>query len=112
MGRTVCDPVHSTTIKPNTDHEALREEPTNWLRSWRAQPLAALIPRIVRRGFQDLLEAEISALTGAQLHERCPDQRFTHRNYYGEQIDTTQVDYLTLAILKSQVFSVGVTSAV
>ncbi|QPN66316.1 hypothetical protein [Synechococcus sp. CBW1006] len=37
----------------------------------------ALIPEIVRRGFQDLLEAEVSALTGAQLHERCPDQRST-----------------------------------
>ncbi len=35
----------------------------------------ALIPEIVRHGFQDLLEAEVSALTGAQLHERCPDQR-------------------------------------
>ena len=28
----------------------------------------ALIPVILRRGFQDLLEAEVSALTGAQLH--------------------------------------------
>ncbi len=42
----------------------------------------ALIPEIVRRGFQDLLEAEVSAFTGAQLHERCPDQRSTHRNGY------------------------------
>ena len=40
----------------------------------------ALIPEIVRRGLQELLEAEVSALTGAQLHERCPDQRSTHRN--------------------------------
>jgi hypothetical protein len=29
----------------------------------------ALIPEIVRRGFQDLLEAEVSALTGAQLSD-------------------------------------------
>jgi hypothetical protein len=28
----------------------------------------ALIPEIVRRGLQELLEAEVSALTGAQLH--------------------------------------------
>ncbi len=60
----------------------------------------ALIPEIVRRGFQDLLEAEVSALTGAQLHERCPDQRSTHRNGYRERLLTTQVGDLTLAIPK------------
>jgi putative transposase len=60
----------------------------------------ALIPEIVRRGFQDLLEAEVSALTGAQLHERCPDQRTTHRNGYRERMLTTQVGDLTLAIPK------------
>jgi putative transposase len=58
----------------------------------------ALIPEIVRRGFQDLLEAEVSALTGAQLHERCPEQRSTHRNGYRERLLTTQVGDLTLAI--------------
>jgi hypothetical protein len=60
----------------------------------------ALIPEIVRRGFQDLLEAEVSALTGAQLHERCPDQRSTHRNGYRRRLLTTQVGDLTLAIPK------------
>ncbi len=60
----------------------------------------ALIPEIVRRGFHDLLEAEVSALTGAQLHERCPDQRSTHRNGYRERVLTTQVGDLTLAIPK------------
>jgi|LakMenEpi03Aug12_release.lakeMendotaPanAssembly.Ray.scaffolds.fasta_scaffold537293_3 putative transposase len=30
----------------------------------------ALIHEIMLRGFQQLLEAEFSALTGAQLHER------------------------------------------
>ena len=60
----------------------------------------ALIPEIVRRGFQDLLEAEVSALTGAQLHERCPDQRSTHRNGYRERLLTSQVGDLTLAIVK------------
>jgi putative transposase len=55
----------------------------------------ALIPEIVRRGFQDLLEAEVSALTGAQLHKRSPDQRSTHRNGYRERVLTTQVGDLT-----------------
>jgi transposase-like protein len=54
----------------------------------------ALIPEIERRGFQEPLEAEVSALTGAQLHERCPDQRSTHRR----RLLTTQVGDLTLAI--------------
>jgi transposase-like protein len=44
--------------------------------------------------------AEVSALTGAQLHERCPDQRSTHRNGYRERLLTTQVGDLTLAIPK------------
>lgn len=51
----------------------------------------ALIPEIVRRGFQDLLEAEVSAAIGAQLHERRPDDRATHRNGYRERVLTTQV---------------------
>jgi len=60
----------------------------------------ALIPEIVRRGFQNLQEAEVSTLTGAQLHERCPDQRSTHRNGYRERLLTTQVGDLSLAILR------------
>jgi len=60
----------------------------------------ALILEIVRRGFQDLLEAEVYALTGAQLHERCPDQRSTQRNGYRERVLTTQVGDLILAIPK------------
>jgi hypothetical protein len=60
----------------------------------------ALIPEIVRRGFQDLLEAEVSAAIGAQLHERRPDERATHRNGYRERVLTTQVGDLTLAIPK------------
>jgi putative transposase len=35
------------------------------------------MPEIVLRGFQDLLEAQASALTSAQLHDRCPHQRST-----------------------------------
>jgi len=50
----------------------------------------ALIPEIVCRGFQDLLEAVgeafsegvVSAAIGATRHERCPDERSTHRNGY------------------------------
>ena len=60
----------------------------------------ALIPEIVRRGFQDLLEAEVSAAIGAQLHERRPDERATHRNGYRERVLTTQVGDLSLAIPK------------
>jgi hypothetical protein len=60
----------------------------------------ALIPEIVRRGFQDLLESEVSAAIGAQLHERRPDERSTHRNGYRERLLTTQVGDLSLAIPK------------
>ncbi|MCS5693974.1 IS256 family transposase [Cyanobium sp. FGCU-6] len=60
----------------------------------------ALIPEIVRRGFQDLLEAEVSAAIGAQRHERCPEERATHRNGYRQRVLTTQVGDLTLAIPK------------
>lgn len=42
----------------------------------------ALIPEIGRRGFQDLLEAEVSAAIEATRHERCLDERSTHRNGY------------------------------
>jgi hypothetical protein len=48
----------------------------------------ALIPEIVRRGFQGLLEAGVSSLTGAQLHERCTDQRSSHRNCYRRRLLT------------------------
>ena len=58
---------------------------------------SALITEIVRRGFQDLLEAEVSALTGAQLHERCPDQRSTHRSGYRHRLLTTQAGDISLA---------------
>jgi len=49
-------------------------------------------------GYYDLLEAEFSSLTGAQFHERCPDQRSTHRNGNHQPLLTTQVDDHTLAI--------------
>jgi putative transposase len=59
-----------------------------------------LMPEIVRRGFNDLLEAEVSALTGAQLHERCPDRRSTRRNGYRQRLLTTHVGDISLAIPK------------
>ena len=58
----------------------------------------ALIPEIVRGGFQDLLETGVSAAVGAQLHQRCPDERANHRNSYRERVHTTQVGDLTRAI--------------
>lgn len=60
----------------------------------------AQIPEIVRRGFQELLEAGVSAAIGAQRHERCPEERATHRNSYRERVLTTQEGDLTLAIAK------------
>ena len=64
-----------------------------------------LIPEIVRRGFQDLLEAVgeafsegvVSAAIGATRHERCPDERSTHRNGYRQRLLTTQVGDISLA---------------
>jgi hypothetical protein len=58
-----------------------------------------LTPEIVRRGFQELLEAGVSSLTGTQLHKRCPDQRSTDRNGHPRRLLTTKVgiphpDYL------------------
>jgi putative transposase len=60
----------------------------------------AVNAEIVRRGFQDLLEAEVSAAIGAAQHERCPDERSTHRNGYIRRLLTTQVGDLSLAIPK------------
>ena len=52
----------------------------------------------MRRGLQVLLDAEVSALAVAKLHERCLDQRITHRNGYRKRLLSTQVVDLTLAI--------------
>jgi putative transposase len=95
----ICDPYWSATTKPNTDHDHLL--------SWRLRAelmkgstAGALIPEIVRRGFQDLLKAEISALTGAHRLERCSDQGFTHRNVNRLRLLTTQMGDLTMPILR------------
>ena len=60
----------------------------------------ALIPEIVRRGFQDLMEAEASAAIGATRHEHCPDDHSNNRNGYRQRLLTTQVGDLSLAIPK------------
>ena len=54
----------------------------------------------MRRGFQDLLEAGVTAAVCAQLHQRCPDDRATHRNGYRERLLTTQMGDISLAIPK------------
>jgi transposase-like protein len=60
--------------------------------------LAVLTPEIVLRSFQELLEAEISALTRTKLHEHYPNQRSTYRNNQNKSQLTTQSDDLTQAI--------------
>ena len=54
----------------------------------------------MRRGFQDLLEAEVSAAIEATRHERCSDERSTHNNGYRHRLLTTLVGDISLAIPK------------
>jgi len=58
-----------------------------------------LIPELVRQGLQDLIEAEVAAVLGANRHERS-DNRLGHRNGSRPKLLTTQVGDLTLAIPK------------
>jgi hypothetical protein len=74
-GGAVCDPVLSTTKKPDTQHALTDNDAAELSQLMEGTTAGALIPEIERRGFQELLEAEVSALTGAQFHERCPDPR-------------------------------------
>ena len=90
----VCAPVWRTTNKPDTQHALTDNDAAELSQLMEGTTAGALIPEIERRGFQELLEAEVSALTGAQLHERCPDQRATHLR----RLLTTQVGDQTLAI--------------
>ena len=55
--------------------------------------------------FQDLLEAEVSALIVAQRHEHCPHERATHPQPL-QRLLATQVGDLTLAIarLRKRIF--------
>ena len=97
MGGPVCDPVRSSTTKPNTEHAPhpqwrLRAGPAHEGHHRRCPDPGDRPTRLPW-----LLEAEVSALTGAQLHGRCPGQRSTHRNGYRERLLTTQVGDLTLA---------------
>lgn len=54
----------------------------------------------MRRGFQVLLEADVTAAVGAQLYQRCPVERGSHRNDYCKRGLTTQVGGLHLQIHK------------
>ena len=61
--------------------------------------MAALIPEILRRGFQDLLESVdeafsegvVSAAIEDTHHERCHEEPSTHHNDYRQRLLTTQV---------------------
>ena len=52
---------------------------------------AGAFHEIVCQGFQDLLEIKVSAAIGVSRHDRCPDERSTHRNGYRQCLLTTQV---------------------
>ena len=98
MNGPVCDPVLSTTTKPNKTMPFTHSGASELAQLLEGTIAGALIPEIVRRGFQDLLEAEVSAAIGAARHERCPDERATHRNGYRQRLLTTRVGDLSLAI--------------
>ena len=48
----------------------------------------------------ELMEAEVTGLTGAELGERAPDRRQAHRNGYRQRRWDTRVGELELAIPK------------
>ncbi len=100
MGGPVYEPVRSTTPKPSTDHVPIHSRASELSQLMEGTTAGALIPEIVRRGFQAQLEAEVSAAVVATCHERCPDERSTHRNDYRQWLLTTQVGDLSLAIPK------------
>lgn len=62
--------------------------------------VGALNPEIGTLTFELMLEAEVTPDAGASLHQRIPDDRSTHRVGEREQVRTTQVGDLTLAIPK------------
>ena len=49
-----------------------------------------LIPELVRRGLQQLIELEATAVIGAERHERS-EERLGHRNGYRPRSLATQV---------------------
>ena len=78
-GRPVCDPDWSATTKPTTNDDLLHQS------RLQAEPVhggttaGGLIPSILRRGFQEPLEAEVTIAIGAQHHERPPGERAAQR---------------------------------
>jgi transposase-like protein len=58
-----------------------------------------LIPELVRRGLQQLIELEVAAVIGAERHERS-DERLGYRNGYRSRSLATQVDDINLLIPK------------
>ena len=58
-----------------------------------------LIPELVRRGLQQLIELEVAAVIGAERHERS-EERLGYRNGYRPRRLTTQVGDIDLLIPK------------
>ena len=58
-----------------------------------------LIPELVRRGLQQLIELEVAAVIGAERHERS-EERLGYRNGYRPRSLTTQVGDIDLLIPK------------
>ena len=58
-----------------------------------------LIPELVRHGLQQLIELEVTAVLGADRHERS-EERLGHRNGYRPRVLTTQVGDIDLRIPK------------
>jgi putative transposase len=58
-----------------------------------------LIPELVRRGLQQLIELEATAVIGAEHHERS-EERLGHRNGYRPRSLATQVGDIDLLIPK------------
>jgi len=54
-----------------------------------------LITELARHGLQQLIELEVAAFLGADLHERT-EERLGHRNGYRSRTLTTQVGDLAL----------------
>ncbi len=61
---------------------------------------ADVIRESVRFMVAELMEAEVAAVVGAELGERAPERRSTHRNGYRERTWDTRVGEIELAIPK------------
>ena len=61
---------------------------------------ADVIRESVRFMVAELMEAEVTAIVGAELGERAPERRLTHRNGYRDRTWDTRVGEIELAIPK------------